>query len=360
MTQTTPHWTTLPELCRCVPPLNAAAVAAARRRWDAVAKPLGSLGELEGLITRICGITGTPDPSIDRRAVLVFCADNGVVAEGVTQSDQSVTAAVARSLARGTSSVCAMARVAGAQVIPVDVGIAKTVEEPGLLDRCVRRGTGNLARERAMKRQEAERAILIGAELVREQRERGFNLLSAGEMGIGNTTSSAALAAALLDLPAAQVVGRGAGLSDAGLRRKRAVVEQALTLHRPTLRDPLDTLSALGGLDIAAMVGVYLGGAALGVPVLLDGFISAAAALCAVTLCPAVREHLLPSHCSDEAAGGLLLEALGLRPILHAGMRLGEGTGAVALMPLLDMALAVYRSAGSFADIGMEAYEKLS
>ena len=356
----TPHWNSVAELCRAVPPLNAAAVEASRRRWDAVAKPLGSMGELEGLVTRICGITGTADPIIDKRAVLVFCADNGVVAEGVTQSPQSVTATVARSLARGSSSVCAMARVAGAQVIPVDIGMVSEVDEPGLLQRCVRRGTGNLAREAAMTRAEAEQAILTGAALVAECKARGVQLLAAGEMGIGNTTSSAAVAAALLGLQAELVVGRGAGLSDAGLERKRAAVERALHLHHPDPRDPLGVLSALGGLDIAAMVGVYLGGAALGLPVLLDGFIAAAAALCAVRLCPALREHLLPSHCSGEAAGGLLMEALGLHPVIQAGLRLGEGTGAVALLPLLDMALAVYRSAGSFADIGMEAYEKLS
>lgn len=355
-----PHWNSVADLCRAVPPLNAAAVEASRRRWDAVAKPLGSLGEMETLITRICGITGTPDPVLDHRAVLVFCADNGVVAEGVTQSPQSVTATVARSLARGSSSVCAMARVAGAQVMPVDIGMASEVDEPGLLQRCVRRGTGNLARETAMTRAEAERAILAGAALAGECKARGYELLAAGEMGIGNTTSSAAVAAALLGLRAERVVGRGAGLSDAGMERKRAAVERALRLHQPDPGDPVGVLSALGGLDIAAMVGVYLGGAALGLPVLLDGFISAAAALCAVRLCPALREHLLPSHCSGEAAGGMLMEALGLHPVIQAGLRLGEGTGAVALLPLLDMALAVYRSAGSFADIGMEAYKKLS
>lgn len=238
--------------------------------------------------------------------MLVFCADNGVVAEGVTQSPQSVTATVARSLARGTSSVCAMARVAGAEVLPVDVGMVTPVDEPGLRQRCIRRGTGNLARERAMEREEAERAILTGAALVAEQKERGVQLLAAGEMGIGNTTSAAALTAALLGLDARSVAGRGAGLSDAGLERKRRVLSAALRLHREQNRDAGDTLdeiSRLGGLDIAAMIGVYLGGAALGVPVLMDGFISGAAALGAVALCPAVRAHLLPSHCSGEAAG---------------------------------------------------------
>jgi nicotinate-nucleotide--dimethylbenzimidazole phosphoribosyltransferase len=350
----------LEQLCSSIPPLNSAAVTASRRRWDAVAKPLGSLGALEELITRICGVTGTVEISIDKKAVVVFCADNGVVAEGVSQSGQDITAVVARSLARGTSSVCAMARVAGARVIPVDVGMAHSVDEPGLLQRCVRRSTGNLARERAMSREEAVQAILTGADLVGELKQKDYKLLATGEMGIGNTTSSAALSAALLGLGPEQVVGRGAGLSDAGLERKRLAVERALELHRSKLSDPLEALSRLGGLDIAAMVGVYLGGAALGVPVVMDGFISAAAALCAVKLCPPVRDYLLPSHISGETGGALLMDALGLEPVLHARMRLGEGTGAVALMPLLDMALAVQRSAGSFGDIGMEAYEKLS
>jgi nicotinate-nucleotide--dimethylbenzimidazole phosphoribosyltransferase len=348
------------DVMKQITPPDESARRAARTRWDSLAKPLGSLGVFEDMVAKLAALRGDADARIPERCLLVFCADNGVVAEGVSQSGQDITAVVARSLARGTSSVCAMARVAGARVIPVDVGMAHSVDEPGLLQRCVRRSTGNLARERAMSREEAVQAILTGADLVGELKQKDYKLLATGEMGIGNTTSSAALSAALLGLGPEQVVGRGAGLSDAGLERKRLAVERALELHRSKLSDPLEALSRLGGLDIAAMVGVYLGGAALGVPVVMDGFISAAAALCAVKLCPPVRDYLLPSHISGETGGALLMDALGLEPVLHARMRLGEGTGAVALMPLLDMALEVQRSAGSFGDIGMEAYEKLS
>ena len=351
---------TVQDLCEQVQPLNREAVERSCCRWDAVAKPLGSLGELEKLVTRICGICGTDDPDLSRKAVLVFCADNGVVAEGVSQSPQAVTATVARSLARGTSSVCAMAKVAGADVLPVDVGMAERVNEQGLLDRCVRRGTDNLAEGLAMTRAEAERAILIGAELVRTLKEQGYGLLAVGEMGIGNTTTSAAVVAALLGLPPEQVTGRGAGLSDDGLVRKQYAIRRGLEMNHPDPEDPLEVLSSVGGLDIAAMLGVYLGGAVYRVSVVMDGYISAAAALCAVRLCPSLKDYLLPSHQSAEPAAALVMRALGLHPVLRAGLRLGEGTGAVALMPLLDMALAVYRSAGTFDDIGMEAYQKLS
>ena len=178
-------------------------------------------------------------------------------------------------------------------------------------------------------------------------------------MGIGNTTTSSAVVSVLLDLPPEQVTGRGAGLSSAGLERKISAIRRGIALHRPNRGDVLEVISRVGGLDMAGMVGLYLGGAAYGVPVLMDGFISAAAALCAVRLCPQVQEYLLPSHQSGEPAARLVMDELGLSPILHAGMRLGEGTGAVALMPLLDMALAVYREAGSFEEIEMEAYTRL-
>lgn len=347
---------TLSELCSSIPPLNEAAMAQARNKWNSVAKPLGSLGKLEELVTQLAGITGTPLVDITRKAVVVFCADNGVVAEGVTQCGQEVTAAVARSMARGSSSVCRMARVAGASVVPVDIGMAEQVDEPQLLQRCIRRGTDNLALGPAMSRAEAERAILTGAELAKTLKEQGYQLLATGEMGIGNTTTSSAVISVLLNLPPEQVTGRGAGLSSAGLERKITAIRRTIGVNCPNPADPVDVVSRVGGLDIAGMIGLYLGGARWGIPVLMDGFISAAAAFCAVRLCPQVQAYLLPSHQSDEPATKLVMQALGLSPVLHAGMRLGEGTGAVALMPLLDMALAVYREAGSFDDIEMEAY----
>ncbi|MCD7837929.1 MAG: nicotinate-nucleotide--dimethylbenzimidazole phosphoribosyltransferase [Clostridiales bacterium] len=346
----------LNELCQNIGPLDSAAMEQARRNWDSVAKPLHSLGKVEDLLVQIAGVTGSAQIDLSRKAVVAFCADNGVVAEGVTQCGQEVTALVAESFARGTTPVCRMAQVAGVDILPVDIGLCREVTEPGVLQRAVRRGTADLAKEPAMSRAEAVQAIETGISLVQECKEQGYRLLATGEMGIGNTTTSSAVTAVLLGAPVVQVTGRGAGLSTAGLERKREVISHAIALHQPDPNDSIDVLAKVGGLDLAGMVGLYLGGAAYHVPVVMDGFIAGTAALAAVRLCPAVRDYLIPSHQSSEPAVKLLMDALGLSPVLRAEMCLGEGTGAVALMPLLDMALAVYRDTPSFGEMHMEAY----
>lgn len=347
---------TLQEVCKHIQPLDAQAMEMARRHWSRVGKPLGALGALEDLLVQVAGITGKEHISLEKKAVVVFCADNGVVAEGVTQCGQEITAQVAESLAAGRSSVCRMADVAGAEVFPVDIGMASKRDVLGLLQRNIRRGTANFTQGSAMTREEAEAAVLVGVEMVRELQAAGYDLLAGGEMGIGNTTTSAAVVSVLLDLPAEEVTGRGAGLSDAGLRRKIGAIERGIACNQPRPEDPLEVLAHVGGLDLAGLVGLYLGGALYRVPVILDGFISYAAALLAARLCPMVQGYLLPSHCSDEPASRRVLAELELCPVLQAGMRLGEGTGAVALMPLLEMALAVYRDSATFDDLHMEAY----
>ena len=327
-----------------ITPPDREAMEGARLHWDAIAKPLHGLGRLEDMVVRIAGAAGTPEVRLDRKGVAVFCADNGVVAEGVTQTGQEVTLAVARSMAAGRSSVCRMARVAGAEVLPVDVGMLAHEAVPGLRDRVVMEGgTRNMT-------------LRAGLETAEELADRGIQLLAAGEMGIGNTTTTAVVAAALLGRSPEETVGRGAGLSDEGLVRKRRAVAAALAVNRPDPADPMDVLCKVGGLDIAAMTGFYLGCAFRKVPVLLDGAISCAAALCAVRLCPQAEKSLLASHRPAEPCGRLLLEALGLEPVLDAGLRLGEGTGAVAAMPLLDMALSVYGEMHTFDGLGIPAY----
>jgi len=327
---------------------------AAQRQWDSIAKPLGSLGALEKLVMDIAALTGKSQVDISRRAVVVCCADNGVVAEGVTQTGQEVTARMAGEMVKLNSSVCKMARAAHADVIPVDMGMVRRVE--GVLDRHVMDGTGNIARRPAMTKEQALQAVSVGAELVGELKKRGYTLLVSGEMGIGNTTTSSALVAALLDLPAETVTGRGAGLSDAGLQRKIWAIERAIMVNRPDPRDPLDVLSKLGGLDICGMAGLFIGGAMEGVPVIIDGFISAVSALIAQRLCPGSDIAMLPSHCSDEPAAKRVLSILNKKPIIYANMRLGEGTGGVTLLPLLDMALAVYHGQSTFDAVGIDAY----
>ena len=346
----------LDEIIRNIRPANEAARNASKRRWDSLAKPLGSLGLLENTVSRIAALTGNEQVHLKRRVLIVACADNGVVRRGVSQSDESVTAAVAAALGAGESTVNYMARCAGCEVLPVDMGILDFAGAEGVLNRRIRNGTEDITASPAMTRDECVRAIETGAELVREQLERAADIILTGEMGIGNTTTSAAVLSVLLHAAPEGLVGRGAGLSDEGLARKLHAVKTAIEVNRPDAEDVIDVLSKLGGLDIAALCGVFLGGARYRVPVVIDGLISAAAALCAYRLCENSRCAMLASHVSAEPAGALVLDALGLSPLITAQMRLGEGSGAVALLGLIDMALSVYNSGHSFDALGIEAY----
>ena len=347
---------TMEETLQIIRPIDPEVEERAWAHWDAIAKPLRALGLLEEAVVRMAGIQNTANVRLGKKAVVAMCADNGVVEEGVTQTGQEVTAIVAENMTRHDTSVCQMAAVAHADVIPVDVGVYRPVEGPGMVQKCVRRSTRNMTREPAMTREEAVQAIQAGIDVVCDLKERGYGLIATGEMGIGNTTTSSAIVSVLLDKAPAEVTGRGAGLSSEGLDRKIRAIETAIEKHRPDPKDPLDVLSKVGGLDIAGLVGVYLACAANRIPVLVDGFISAAAALVAVRLCPAVGDYLMASHVSREPAGQLMMDALGLKPFLHAEMCLGEGTGAVAVMPLLEMGLAVYHGMVSFEDTHIETY----
>ncbi|HWQ59444.1 MAG TPA: nicotinate-nucleotide--dimethylbenzimidazole phosphoribosyltransferase [Clostridia bacterium] len=343
---------------RIVPP-DEQAMRSARARWDSLAKPLHGLGILEDDIARIAGVQKSADVDLSRRAVVVMCADNGVIAKGVSQVGQEVTAIVAENIARGDASVCRMARIARADVIPVDVGVARPVNI-SQVGRCnVRRGTADMTEGPAMTRDEAKAAVRVGVDMARVLHEQGYRLLATGEMGIGNTTTSSAIAAALAVKPITEVTGRGAGLSDEGLLRKQHAISRALETNQPDASDALDVLHKVGGLDIAGLAGVCIGGALYGMPVLLDGFISLAAALVAVRLCPNCAPYLFASHVSKEPAARMLLDELCLSPLICADLCLGEGTGAVAAMPLLDMALAVYNEMATFEDISVPAYKPL-
>ena len=326
----------------------------AQQRWDRVAKPLNSLGQLEKLIVQIAGVQNTADVRIDKRCALVFCADHGVVAEGVSQSGSDVTALVAQSVAEGSANVNLMAAVSNTDVLAVDMGMLRAVH--GTIDKRIAAGTQNMALGPAMTREQAKAAVQAGYELVGEMKNRGYQLIATGEMGIGNTTASAAMACALLGCAPEELTGRGAGLSDAGLKRKRETIARALETNRPDAKDPLDVLAKVGGFEIAGMVGAFLGGMQHRIPVIMDGVISAVAALTAVRMKPQAREFILPSHISREPAMARIMDELGMLPILHADMALGEGTGAVALIPLLDMALKVYHGPHTFDDLGMAAY----
>ena len=344
----------LAEAVQAVQPVDQESIEEARRRWDTVAKPLHGLGLLEDTVARMAGVA--PLKRDIHKCVAAFCADNGVVAEGVTQTDSSVTAVVAGNMLSGAASVCCMAGVAGVEVLPVDAGML--TEIPGMRSIKVARGTENLAQHPAMTRRQCLSVLLAGMELAGELSGRGGHM-GAGEMGIGNTTTTSAVTAVLLGRPASEVTGRGAGLSGEGLARKVAVIDRAIALHRPEPTDPVDVIAKVGGYDIAAMTGFYLGCALYRVPAVMDGFISTVAALAAVRLCPNVQGVLTASHLSAEPGAGYVMEALGLTPLLRLGMALGEGTGAVSVMPLIDMALRVRFDMPSFEATGIDAYQPL-
>ena len=326
--------------------------------WDALAKPLDGMGEFEELFARIGAIRRDPALDISRKAVVVMCADNGIVEEKISQSGQDVTAKVAAAMGRGTSSVCRMAKAAGVEVIPVDIGINEEGSPEGVLPCKVRRGTRNFIKERAMTEQETLAAIEIGMELAKRLAHEGYKLLATGEMGIGNTTTSSAVAAALLSCDPKEITGKGAGLSDTALLRKIAVVEEGIQMHELYQADAFDVLCAVGGLDIAGLSGVFIGGALAHVPVVVDGVISAVAALAAERMIPGVRDYVIPSHNSREPAAERILEELGIRPVLDAGLALGEGTGAVMMCGLLDIALTIYGERTTFADIDVAPYHR--
>ena len=346
----------LEKLIRSIRPPDGAAGLLAQRRWDSLAKPLGSLGSLEAMIVKLAALRGDADVSIEKRALLVFCADNGVVRQGVSQCGSEVTAKVACALAENRSTVSPMARLADCRVIPVDVGILDFPGCPGVLNCRVKNGTADISRGPAMTRGECQQAILAGAALAEKLAGEGTELILIGEMGIGNTTTAAAVAACLLGLSPEIVAGRGAGLSDEGLARKQAAIRSALRVNDPDPGDPIDVLCKVGGLDLAAMCGAYLGAASCRVGAVVDGCISAAAALCALRLCPDAGGAMLASHVSAEPMGALLLDAIGFEAPIRARMHLGEGGGAVALMGLLDLALSVYRSGQTFDRLGIDAY----
>ena len=362
-------------------PADEEAAARCRARWNCIAKPLYGLGVLEDLVVRIAAAQGTDQVDISRKGLVVFCADNGVVEEGVSQTGQAVTAIVAENFIDGKSCAAIMCKRAGVDLFPVDAGMA--VDTPRVEKRKCRRGTANMTKGPAMTRGEAVFAIEAGISKAQELEEAGYRILAAGEMGIGNTTTSAAVTAVLLGLDPAEVTGRGAGLSDEGMRKKIDAIRRAININRPDPEDPLDVLSKVGGFDIAALTGLFLGGASRRVPVVIDGFISAAAALIAARLEPSCRDYMLPSHISGEPAATAVMAALGflpekqetkqekadmendsmkkepgpaVSPILHAGMHLGEGTGAVALFPLLDMAIDIYYKMDTFQGIAVEQY----
>lgn len=430
--------------------LDKEAMEACKLHWNEVAKPLYSLGIFEKHLIQIAGITGCQDIKLEKKAIVVMCSDNGVVEEGVTQTDQSVTAVVAGHIAEGKGNINTLARYSGAQVIAVDIGM-NTEEKPeipdkygekdnpmepdkcteeekseiadiyaekgkpekpdkyaeeekseitdiyaekdkpeepdkhieekdknldkqeeaarqdirsvtihnGLIYARVASGTANIAKGSAMSSAQAIQAIMTGINLMKELKGKGYSIVGTGEMGIGNTTTSSAMASVLLKLPVKELTGPGAGLSREGVLHKIEVIERAIKVNEPDSSDPLDVLAKIGGFDIAGLTGLFLGGMLYRLPVVIDGIISAVAALTACRINPDAVHFMLASHQGREKACDYILKELGLTPVIYGNLALGEGSGTAFLFPLLDMAEAVYRNSPTFSGMKIAAYEDL-
>jgi nicotinate-nucleotide--dimethylbenzimidazole phosphoribosyltransferase len=344
----------LDKVLKAVKPLDESAMDTARRRQDALTKPQGSLGRLEELSVQLAGIQGKPEPQIKNKAIITMAGDHGVVAEKIGNWPQEVTAQMVHNFLGGGAGINVLARQIDARVVVVDMGVATELEpHPHLLSRKIASGTKNIALGPAMTREQAIKSIETGIEIVTSEAGRGLDIVGTGDMGIGNTTTSSAICAVMTKRPAAEVTGRGTGITDEQLAHKIEVVKSALAANRPDSADPIEVLAKVGGFEIGGLAGVMLGAAAHRTPVVIDGFISGAAALIATALSPGLKGYLIAAHVSAETGHGLLLEHLGLAPLLDLGMRLGEGTGAALGIFLAEAAARILAEMATFPEAGV-------
>ena len=352
------HVRFIADTMRRIGALDRSAMDTARLRQDVLTKPQGSLGRLETLHVQLAGISGNPLPSVERKAVIVMAGDHGVTAEGVSAYPAAVTPQMVLNFVRGGAAINVLAEQASARVVVVDMGVAADLPaDPAIVSRPVGRGTANMGHGPAMTRAQATEAVAGGIAVVNAEIARGLDLVATGDMGIGNTTASSAIVAAITGKPVAGVTGRGTGIDDASFQRKVAMIEQALAVNRPDPNDALDVLAKVGGFEIGGLVGVILGAAAQHVPVVIDGFISGAAALLATELCPAVRGYLIAAHVSVEVGHRTILERLELVPLMTLDLRLGEGTGAALAMHLVEAACRIPRQMATFTQAGVAERE---
>lgn len=335
-------------------PPDAAAMDAARARQDRLAKPPHSLGALEDISVKLAGITGQMFNPMERRRVLIFASDNGIAREGVASAPQSVTLSQTVNFTRGLTGAAVLAKHFRAELDVIDVGIDADFTPPGVRDCKIARGTRDFAIEPAMTREEYLRAMRVGTEAARRAKDDGMDVIGIGEMGIGNTTTSAAVLSALLQLPARETVSRGAGINDEAYRRKIRLIDEALASYSPDPSDPIDVITKVGGFDIAAMCGAFLGAAEVRLPAVIDGFISAVAALCAHRLNPLCADYMFPSHASREKGFHLAMDALGLKPMLNLDMRLGEGSGCPIAFEIMAAAESVIQNMGTFEEAAID------
>jgi nicotinate-nucleotide--dimethylbenzimidazole phosphoribosyltransferase len=342
-----------------IPPIDIIAAQQAEARQKNLTKPPGSLGRLEEISIQLAGMKADPLPAVSRKAVIVMAADHGVALEGVSAFPAEVTPQMVLNFLHGGAAINVLARQAGAGVTIVDIGVSSDFDPSlaGLLHRKVAHGTRNMAKGPAMTCAEAEKALACGMDVLAEVAAKGLDLIATGDMGIGNTTPSSAIVAVMTGLPVAKVTGRGTGIDDAGLAHKVKVIEQAIALNRPDPNDALDVLCKVGGLEIAGLAGVMIAAAARRIPVVVDGFISTAAAMIAVGLVPDVRHYLFGSHQSVEIGHQAMHKHLGLTPLIDLNLRLGEGTGAVLAFHLIEASSRILREMATFAEAGVSDKE---
>jgi len=344
---------------KMIKPLDKGAMAEARSRQDALTKPQGSLGRLEELSIQLAGIQGKALPQIRHKVIFTLAGDHGVVAEGVGNWPQEVTAQMVANFLRGGAGINVLARHTGTRVVVVDMGVATALEpHPQLVSRRIAPGTQDMFLRPAMTPEQAVKSVETGIELVGGELAKGLDIIGTGDMGIGNTTASSAICAAMTGEPVAEVTGRGTGISDEQLAHKIAVIKRALEINRPDPKQPLDVLAKVGGFEIGGLVGVMLGAAAYRIPVVIDGFISGAAALIAVALAPGLKDFLIAAHVSAEAGHKIVLRHLRLKPLLDLGMRLGEGTGAALGIFLAEASARILSEMSTFAEAGVSEREK--
>ena len=338
-----------------IPSIDTDAVQKARARQNSLTKPAGSLGRLEDISIRLAGMKADPCPSVSRKAVIIMAADHGVALEGVSAFPAEVTPQMVLNFLHGGAAINVLARQAEASVTVVDIGVAYDFDPslPGLLHRKIAKGTRNMAKGPAMTRKEAEKAIILGMNVLNEIADKGLDLVATGDMGIGNTTPSSAIVAVMTGLPVSKVTGRGTGVDDAGLAHKVKIIEQAIALNRPDPKDALDVFSKVGGLEIAGLAGVIMAAASRRIPIVVDGFISTAAAMIAVGLVPDVRHYLFGAHLSVEIGHRAMHKHLGLTPLMDLNLRLGEGTGATLAFHLIEASSRILREMATFAEAGV-------
>lgn len=330
--------------------LDKNAIEEAKKRVDFLAKPLGSLGRLEDIAIKLAGITGKVKNKINKKCIVIMSSDNGVVEEGVASAPQSVTLAQTINFSRGLTGVATLAKENNTDLMVVDIGVNTDKKIPGAIDRKIRKGTSNIVNGQAMSYDECIRAISTGLEMAKKAYEDGYSILGVGEMGIGNTTTSSSVLVSLTGCSIEEAVGKGAGITKEAFEKKKWVVSEAIRVNKPNEKDIIDVISKVGGFDIAGMVGVFLGAAYYKVPVVIDGFISAVAALAAVRLNPLVKEYLISSHCSKEIGYNIAMKEMMLEPMLNLDMRLGEGSGCPIAFSIVEFSCAMMNNMGTFAE----------